>query len=617
VRSARFSRSRGRSRAWLLVLAAVGAAGVGVVLVTTHAVRGQELRTVDQRFTLRGDQAAPDNIVLVAIDDATFSKFNDQHLASRWPFPRRYHAKVIDTLRRAGARAIGVDIQFTEASDAKDDNALVEAAARARGIVLATTAVRADGQTNIFGGGGILRQIGAHAGNAAVRGDAGGAIRRVPRQVQHLDTFGYALAKVANPHLQPPRQDPTWIDYAGGPGRITTVPYWKVYDNTIPAATFRDKIVIVGPTAATLQDLHTTPTSGGGFMSGAEIQASALSTFLRGGPLRQTSGTVDILLALLLGALAPLLALAAHRHKLLVRTAPIAAGALYAVAVQIAFNNGWVVPLIAPLAAVAAGYAAALAIDYMSASFERERVYDLFSRFVPDSVVKDVVARADGARLGGEQQDCTLMFTDLRGFTAFSAQHEPSVVIAVVNEYLGEMSDAILDTGGTLIAYMGDGIFAVFGAPIATDDHADRALAAARRMLDVGLPRFNDRLRAMGLPDEFRMGIGLNSGPVIVGNVGSERRLEYAAIGDSTNIAARIEAATKDTPHMLLLSDATRERLVAPPDDLIAVGELELRGAGRPIRLFSVAAGVDADQPASAAAATSPNSSPRGMSAGP
>jgi adenylate cyclase len=605
-------RSRGRSRTWLLVLAALAAGAIGVVLVTTRAVRGQERQTVDRRFTIRGDRPAPRDVLLVAIDDRTFSAFNDQRLASRWPFPRRYHAAVIDTLRRAGARAIGVDIQFTEASTVKDDNLLVAAAQRARGIVLATTAVRADGQTNIFGGGSILEDIGAHAGNAAVRGDANGAIRRLPLQIQGLDTFGWALAQVARPGLRPPPQDPTWIDYAGGPGTIDTVSYSEVYNKTVPAARIRGRVVIVGPAAATLQDLHATPTSGDGFMSGAEIQANAVDTFLRGGPLRATPVAVDVLLAALLAALAPLTAMAFPRRRLLVRAGPLAAGGLYVVAAQLAFEGGWIVPLVAPLAGLAVGYAAALAVDYMSASFERERVYDLFSRFVPDSVVQDVVARADGARLGGELQECTLLFADLRGFTAFSAGHPPDVVIGVVNDYLGEMSDAILDAGGTLIAYMGDGIFAAFGAPIAIDDHADRALAAARRMRDVGLPRFNARLRARGLDSEFRMGIGLNSGPAIVGNVGSERRLEYAAIGDSTNIAARIEAATKDSPHMLLLSDATRERLVAPPADLVAVGPIELRGAGRAIGLWTVGA-----QPASVAAATSANSSPRGMSDGP
>ena len=124
---------------------------------------------------------------------------------------------------------------------------------------------------------------------------------------------------------------------------------------------------------------------------------------------------------------------------------------------------------------------------------------------------------ADGLRLGGIQREGTIMFTDLRGFTSFSESLTPAQVIEVLNHYLSEMSDAILDNGGTLVAYMGDGIFAVFGAPLEQPDHADRALRTAREMLETRLPRFNEWIRSEGLGDGFRMGIGLNSGRVMSG----------------------------------------------------------------------------------------------------
>src|SRR5207245_5764452 len=140
---------------------------------------------------------------------------------------------------------------------------------------------------------------------------------------------------------------------------------------------------------------------------------------------------------------------------------------------------------------------------------ERERVRDLFSRFVPENVVDEVLARTDGLRLGGERREGTVMFTDLRGFTSFAESLGPDTVIEVLNRYLSEMSDAILAHGGTLVAYMGDGIMAVFGAPIAQDDHADRALASAREMLAVRLPHFNACLGERGLGAGCRMGIDL------------------------------------------------------------------------------------------------------------
>ena len=134
-------------------------------------------------------------------------------------------------------------------------------------------------------------------------------------------------------------------------------------------------------------------------------------------------------------------------------------------------------------------------------------------------------------------------------------------MIEVLNRYLTEMTDAIMDHGGTLVAYMGDGIMAVFGAPIEQADHADRALAAAREMIGPRARRFNAWMRETGRGDGFRMGIGLNSGAVMAGNVGSERRMEYTAIGDTTNTASRLEGMTKGTPHMVFISDSTREML--------------------------------------------------------
>jgi adenylate cyclase len=139
------------------------------------------------------------------------------------------------------------------------------------------------------------------------------------------------------------------------------------------------------------------------------------------------------------------------------------------------------------------------------------------------------------------------------------------------------MSEAVMGHGGTLISYLGDGIMAVFGAPLAQDDHADRALAAAREMLDVRLPRFNAWLGERGFGEPLGMGVGLNSGHVMSGHVGSERRVEYTAVGDTTNLAARLEAMTADAGVELLLSEATRSRLRAP-DGLRPVGELPVRG---------------------------------------
>ena len=220
---------------------------------------------------------------------------------------------------------------------------------------------------------------------------------------------------------------------------------------------------------------------------------------------------------------------------------------------------------------------------------ERARVHDVFCRFLPDHVVDDVLERTDDdLRLGGVSTVGTVMFTDLRGFTAFTEKRTPELVINALNRYFDETSDAILEHGGTLVAYRGDGFLAAFGAPIEVDDHADRALATARDMVDVRLPRFNEWLRSNGSGEDVRMGIGLNSGSFMSGNVGSFRRLEYTVHGDTVNTASRIEGLTKTLGGPILLSESTRAALLRPPADLRPVGEVEVRGRQSGVVLWTV-----------------------------
>jgi class 3 adenylate cyclase len=219
---------------------------------------------------------------------------------------------------------------------------------------------------------------------------------------------------------------------------------------------------------------------------------------------------------------------------------------------------------------------------------EQARVRDVFARFLPESIVDEVLVRSNGeVRLGGVRLICTVLFTDMRGFTSFAESTPPDLVIEVLNRFLGEVTDAVLDNGGTLVTYLGDGVLAVFGAPIECNDHADRALATAREMLGTRLPRFNEWLRRASQA-EFEIGIGVCSGPLMSGNVGSQRRLSYTAIGDTVNTAARIEAHTKEVPHAALVSQSTLD-LLTQTEDLVFVDEITLRGRKTPTKLWGLA----------------------------
>ncbi len=584
----RQTRSRRRLHLALFLGVGLAATGLGLVAYGTNVFRELELDTVDARFSIRGEQPTPENIEVVAIDDITFSNFNSRQENVRYPFPRKYFARVIDRLAADGAKVIAYDIQFTEQTDPENDNALIQSIAAAGNVALATTEVDTLGRTNVLGGDEVVADVGARVGNGNFPLDPGGVIRRVAYSVDRLKSFSLVVAERASGKTIDTEDfpgDSTWIDYVGPAQTIRPFSFSDVYYGRVPEGAFRDKIVVVGPSAVALQDIH--PTSTDSAVSGAEIQANAIATALDGFPLRSVPGELTLVLIVLLGFLAPLASMRLSLMWTLVLC--LAAAAAYLVATQVAFESGRVLSFVYPFGTLLASSVGALGAHYLLAAFERERVREVFSRFVPETVVEQVLARADeDLRLGGVTLEGTVMFTDLRGFTTFSESLPAARVIEVLNVYLSEMSEAIMDHGGTLVAYLGDGIFAVYGAPIEQEDHADRALATAREMLTVRLPRVNAWLRDQGMSDGFRMGIGLNSGTFMSGNVGSERRLEYAAIGDTTNTAARLEGMTKGHSHYLFFSDTTREALTNHVDDLVFVDELEVRGRQGKVKIWSV-----------------------------
>jgi adenylate cyclase len=221
---------------------------------------------------------------------------------------------------------------------------------------------------------------------------------------------------------------------------------------------------------------------------------------------------------------------------------------------------------------------------------ERERVRDVFARFVPEQIVDQVISLSgDDLRLGGALRTGTILFNDIRNFTSFAESTPAEQALEILNLFLGEMSDAVLDHGGSHLGFRGDGMMAAFGAPIETSDHADRAVAAAREMVDVRLPRLNGLLHSRGLGEGFRMGVGLASGTFMAGNVGSARRLEYTAIGDVANTSARLESMTKGRPYSILIADSTRQMMSgASAADLVFVGEGEVRGKTTKVGLWTL-----------------------------
>ena len=508
-----------RRKAALLLAVAFVACGVGVLAYATNLLRRSEEQTIDARFSMRGPQRAPANIVIVAIDNASLQELNEKKYASEFPFPRKYDAQVIDRLRKGGARAIAVDLQFTQQTNETEDNELIEAVGRAHGrIVLTTTSVGRNGETQILGGNKLLPKSAPGRRARRLTVDSDGSVRRFPFEYTACKSFGVVTPGSGERQgRSTPRCSKTGtlpIDFVGPPESFRSISYSKVLTGQYPPSTFLGKTVILGATAPVLQDVHTTATTNGAVMSGPEIWANVVSTLQRGCRCAASSAGSTSLLIVLLGALAPLgerAARAAARDARGVRRGHAPAPS----ARRSRSTTGVIVELrVSAARARPIASLGTLAVVYLSETIERERVHDLFARFVPPDVVAQVVARTDdNLRLGAVERDCTVLFSDLRGFTSFSETQPASRVIDVVNCYLNEMTEAIQDAGGTLISYMGDGIMAVFGAPLEQPDHADRALTAATEMIGPRLAAIQRLARRAGSRAPLPHGRGAQQRP--------------------------------------------------------------------------------------------------------
>jgi CHASE2 domain-containing sensor protein len=356
-------------RAAALLIATFVAALTGVLLQVTGVLGGSERQTVAARFQLR-HEPTPSGVVVVAIDDVTFSD-----LRLQWPFPRSLHAKLIDRLKKAGAREVVYDVQFTEPTKPAEDMALYRAIARFRNVVLATTEVDKHGHTNVLGGDANLAAVGARAASSSLPIDADGVKDRFEYSVDGLTSLAVAAAERAGgPKLE--RQDfaggGAWIDYRGGPRTFPTVSFSNVLQGRYDPAVFRNAIVVVGATAPSLQDVHSTPA--GGPMAGPEVEANAIWTALHHLPLDSVPLPLE-LLPILGCAIVP--AFAASRLPIAVAAliAP-AFGFAYLVGAQVAFEHGLIIAVVAPLATLIVATVATIVASHAVESSERRRVAD-------------------------------------------------------------------------------------------------------------------------------------------------------------------------------------------------------------------------------------------------
>jgi adenylate cyclase len=351
-------------------------------------------------------------------------------------------------------------------------------------------------------------------------------------------------------------------------------------------AVFKDHIVVVGVTAEGLKDIFTTP-FGEGTMPGAEFHANVLDGLLANRAIAPAA-PYQRLATMLLPALAVSVVGALAAPWATALTALAASGVLVWLTTR-ALGQGLWLPLVVPVLAVVFAFVADLAWSYFVEGREKRRVKRLFSRYVSKDVYQQLLASPGDVGLGGERREMTVLFSDMRGFTTLSESGEAEDLVRQLNQYFTRMVHVVFAHRGTVDKFVGDMVMALYGAPLDDPDHADHAVQTALQMVEE-LQDLNRRWAVEGRA-ALDIGIGINTGEMIAGNIGSDTIMSYTVIGDNVNLGARLESLNKDFGTRILISEATRRQLKGHYD-VRALGEVTVKGKTRPVAIFEVRADV-------------------------
>jgi adenylate cyclase len=591
--------------------AALALAALEIFLV--HALQPLENRLLDAFTRWHAAQLAPDpDVVLVDIDEKSLAAMQAE--AGRFPWPREVYAELLRGLMPQKPRAVVFDIIFSEPDKFRpqSDQAFAEAALPYRNA-LYFPMLLLDQRDHASGASaaelapliGLVRRPGAdpHARIAVVPPLAlpyelwrGGSINflededRVGRRYALRATVrGWDLASLpARVALDlgygVPDADDVRLAWRGRARGLPSVSFSDLYEDygrakrERPQNEFAGKIVVIGVAAPGLGDLRVTPLSS--TQPGMEILATAIENLKNGRAMHAAPPWLPFGVALLLIGL---LYAAFARNVNASRIAAALGGASAALlgASWFAVGKLLLLPLLAPLAMAWLFYFASATAAYLKERRAREEAIAMFSRFVNPYVVRRLMERG-GLEGGGRTRQVTLLFSDIRGFTTLSETRPPQEVVAILNRYFTLQVEVIFRHGGSLDKFIGDAIMAFWGAPLDDPHHAKNAVACALDMADT-LLAFKAELGELGAT--FDVGIGVHSGPAVVGLIGSEKRREYTSIGDTVNLASRIEGLTKEAGRRILVSRETMQRC-ADAFDFVSCGSFQAKGRSQPVELY-------------------------------
>ncbi len=582
---------------------------------------------IDRRYLLRGQRPPDPQIALVGLGSSALQldalSTNEiaasptlQLMQRPWPWDRRVYAAVLDKLMDAGAGVVMFDFVF--ASEDAGDDEFARALAKYRGRVVIGEMLQdeqgPEGATKkLIAPNKRLLPSGTEpiAGLVNQWADPDGVIRAIKYRtsLEHesgLDALGYpedlahltalAAKKYTGRDVAPADDHLRYIDFQGPAGTYRAWPVEEMFVDKLWRAdfgggsVFSNKVVIVGPMAEIFHDDHATPF---GDMPGPELQAQILAALLRGSWLSPSPPWLDVVLTLALLGLGLLICLRVA-NALFKVTLLVAVAVAFLVVCQVAFTQGRVVlPLLRPLFCLAVPGAFGIVFQFALEQFERIRTRSLLERYVSKNVARTILEdqRSFIESLRGRKQSVTVLFSDIRGFTSLTENTDAENLVAQLNEYFLEMVGVVLQEGGTLQKFIGDAIMAAWGdthsAGLAED--ARRALSAALGMRGA-LARLNERWTGQPGRAELKIGVGINHGEIIVGNIGHPQRMEFTVLGDGVNLASRLESATKQFHTDILVGESaealTRDWFIYRTVDLLTV-----KGKTRPVEVFALVGG--------------------------
>lgn len=602
-----------RSVLWGLAL------GCSVALVhLLGLLEALELKSVNHRFEIRGAEVPRFPIVLITVDE---DSFDNLHL--RWPWPRSVHARLLDAIEKGNPRAVAFDILFPEPTtgQSREDQILATTIGRHRNVFLAmdlkpmetvsggvrVTNIRLDRPIPLF------RERAAGEGFTNVSPGSDGFVREADvvriHQGQAVPSFAKTLydrlAKDLHAAPTSPDAEKILINFRGSRGTFPAFPYFQVLSGEVHSELFRGKIVLVGATAVSLHDLHLTPfATAGNPTPGTEIQANVLDNLLAGDSLRALPNPLRrfgigewypqnpwyVLPILVIAIAATLIADRFRPLRAFLLTMGI--WAVFGVACLLAFVWGrlWI-EFVPVSVALAVPYGVTVLRNFV----HEERVRREMARFFSPEVARQIAHDRSGRVIAPKRRPITVLFSDIRNFTTISEGLPPEEVVELLREYFNTMVPIVLRHGGTLDKYVGDAIMGLFGAPLAQADHASRAVRAALEMVQQ-IPMLSPKWEARS-GRLLQIGVGVNSGEAVVGVMGADGRREYSAIGDTVNLASRLEGATKDFKTPIVVSHAT---VLALGDrfQVRELSELKVKGRQEVVRVYAVDGEQDAGSPA-------------------